>query len=378
MRDIHDQIHQTIKKSQRVLLTCRQDASVDSLASCLSTYLFLDKIGIKADVVLPHDHKAEKLSFLPAVKEVKEGFPGDGNGLVIHVRHPGAKVGKFRYDVTGETLNIYITPEHGRFEASDVVAEDMKPKYDLIIACDTPDLASLGKLYKDHVSFFLQTPIINIDHSPANELYGHINHVDITHVSTTELLFHLFEDIADEHIDKEVATALLAGMISKTHSFRTPNVTPRSLMVASELVQRGGRRDEIIKHLYRQHELSTLRLWGRVLARLQFDKDKQFVWSQVKRDDFERAGAEDDSLPGLIEELIATTPQAKYVALVYEKSEGGIGGWLKTDPHTSALKLTEKWQSTGTKNLAQFTITGKNIDEAVTAIKQALPFLPEI
>jgi phosphoesterase RecJ-like protein len=381
MLAVHEQIHQTIKKSQRVFLTCRQDPTIDSLASCLSAYLWLNKMGIKADVVIPKTQAPsatqERLSFLPSIKEVKPGFDSSADGLVIHVYRPGAKVGKFHYDVVADALNIYITPERGKYEPSDVKVELGRPDYDLIVTCDTPDLASLGNLYQENASFFLHTPIINIDHSPANDQYGHINHVDITHVSTTEILFHLFEAIADQHIDTEVATALLAGMISKTHSFRTPNVTPRSLIVASELVQRGGRRDDIIKSLYRQHELSTLRLWGRVLARLQIEKDKQLVWSQVKREDFEKSGAGEESLPGLIEELIATTPQAKFVTLVYEKADGGIGGWLKTEAHTSALGLTEKWQGVGTKTLAQFSVPAKTIEEAIALIRKNLPVLQE-
>ena len=377
MLTTHDQINQALKKSQRVLLTCRQDAHIDSLASCLSLYLFLKKLGIEADVVLPMKHESQdRCSFLPGAKEVRHGLKGHSDHLIIRVSRPGTKVGKFHYDVIDHTLNIYVTPSQGKLEPSDVVAEVGRPSYDLIISCDTPDLISLGSLYTENAEFFLHTPIINIDHSPANENYGHINQVDITHVSVTEALFHLFEEIADEHIDADIATTLLTGMIAKTHSFRSPNVTPRSLIVASELVQRGGRRDEIIQYLYRQHELSTLRLWGRVLARLHHDDKHRLLWSVLRRGDFEKSGAGEETLVSLIEELIATTPQAKFVVLIYEKPDGSVGAWLKTDPHTSAIELTAPWGGAGSKSLVKFSVADKSADEVLEVVKKIISSLP--
>lgn len=376
MLPTHEQIQDTIKKSKRVLLTCRADAHVDSVASCLSLHLMLQKLGISSDVVLASsNHVLRQVKFLPATDTITV----DGTHLrhlVIRLHRPGTKVKNFSYDMDGDTLNIYITPALGKFEPGDVRAEIGLKAYDLIITLDTPDLASLGDLYKDHADFFYKTPIINIDHDPGNEQYGQINHVDITSVSTTEILFRLFQALGDEHIDADVATTLLAGMVSKTQSFKTPTVTPRSLMVASELVQRGARRDEIIHHLYRQHDLATLRLWGRVLARLQQDPERQFVWSMVKREDFEKSGAGEEHLPGMIDELITTTPDAKTIAVLYQRTDGKIAGWLKTEHHTNALDMTRAWEPTGSKSLAHFILPSATIDDGLKEVQAVVAKIP--
>src|SRR3989344_4839561 len=95
----HEQIRDTLKKSKHVLLTCRQDSHIDSLSSCLSLYLVLQKLGIAADIVIDSPHRTvEQCAFLPAVHEVKT----DGSNLrrlVIRLSKPGTKVGNFRYDV---------------------------------------------------------------------------------------------------------------------------------------------------------------------------------------------------------------------------------------------------------------------------------------
>jgi nanoRNase/pAp phosphatase (c-di-AMP/oligoRNAs hydrolase) len=48
------------------------------------------------------------------------------------------------------------------------------------------------------------------------------------------VLFHLFENWNRHLIDESLATTLLAGMIAKTKSFRTPDVTPKTLSTASQ------------------------------------------------------------------------------------------------------------------------------------------------
>jgi len=364
MLQADQQVVKSIEKAKHVLLTCRQDAHVDSLASCLSLYLLLEKLGVKAEVAIstPKD-KIDRCSFLPKSEVIVPS--GDSfQNLIIKVSAKNAELGHFRYEVEGDSLNIYVTPSRGTLNPSDVRSEIGKPPHDLIITCDTPDLESIGDLYSRHTEFFYNTPIINIDHSPGNEQYGQINFLDMTAVSTTEILFRLLQTLGDQHLDADIATAILAGMISKTESFKTASVTPRALMIASELVQRGARRDQIISNLYRQHDVSTLRLWGRVLARIKHDATRQFVWSVVTRDDFEKSGAGEDRLPGIIDELISTTPQAKTVALLYERSDGKIGGWLKTEPHISAIDLTRQWEGEGSRVLARFVLPFSSLEEA--------------
>lgn len=373
MLSVEQQILQRLKESRHVLITCRKDPHVDSLASCLSLFLLLKKLGVAAEVVIDSPNRAvRQTGFLPDHAAIAFGAESLKK-LVIRLGKPDAKVGTFRYDVVDHTLNIYITPSEGTFRPDDVKAEYGKPSHDCIVVCDSPDLQSLGRVYTDHASFFLETPVINIDHDADNEHFGRINHVDITAVSTTEVLYRLFEKEHGQHIDEDVATVLLTGMIAKTESFKTPTVTPKSLMTASELVQRGARRDQVIHHLYRQHELPTLRLWGRILARLQHDPSRQLVWSAVKRDDFERSGATEDNLAGIIDELIATTPEAKTIALLFERPDGSIGGWLKTEPHTNALELTKPLQGHGSKTFAEFAVTGISLEEAQAKVQQLIP-----
>ena len=168
----------------------------------------------------------------------------------------------------------------------------------------------------DNADFFYHTPIINIDHNPANDYFGQINLVDITATSISEIIFELIKEMGGEILNEQIATNLLAGIISKTKSFRTTSVTPKSLAIASHLVASGARREEIIKNLFQTKNIATLKLWGRVLARLKEGESHRLVWSLVSRHDFGSSGAGEEDLIGVIDELIINTPLAEIVALL--------------------------------------------------------------
>jgi nanoRNase/pAp phosphatase (c-di-AMP/oligoRNAs hydrolase) len=372
MLETQAQIVQQIKGAKRVLITCQKNLHLDSLASCVAMSMLLKKINIPAAVVVssPEQH-IKKCSFLPGFELVTHSATALKT-LTIRVSPKHATIGSLSYERSDGDVVVYLTPTSGSLEESDAKIALDYPAYDLIIICDTPDLSSLGPLYHEQADFFYHTPIINIDHSPANDQYGQINHVDITAVSTTEIIFQLFDSFGEEHLDADIATALLAGMIAKTQSFKSTSVTPRALVIASELVQHGARRDEIIHHLYRQHDLSTLRLWGRVLARLQHDAELGLVWSAVRRDDFQKAGADEHHLPGVIDELIMSSPEVKTVLLLFEKEDGKVGGWLKTGPHLSALELTKQWQGEGSRNLSIFVLPTASFEEAEQLVRSVI------
>lgn len=363
----YQQVIDTIKGSKKVLVTTSADVHEDSLAAVLAMYLLLQKMKVPAEVLVPNiDHKLRKCRFMPAIDKVQTG--GQFNQLVVHIPMNGGGIADFRYEIEGDALKIYVTPNDGGIDASRVSSRSSAFDYDLIVVCDAPDLNSLGEIYTDNAEFFYKTPIINIDHNVANESFGQINCIDINAVSTTEVIVKLFEEALKEHVDADIATLLLAGMISKTKSFQTGKTTPQSLRIASELVEKGARRDEIIENLYRQHKLHTLRLWGRVLARLE-NSTTGLAYSYVRQEDYAKSGAGEDDLPGIIEELLVTSPEARRVILLYEKTDGHIGGWLKTEPHVDALQLTLAWQGVGSHSLVNFTVNSSKIEDAKEQIK---------
>ncbi|MFA5413497.1 MAG: hypothetical protein WC348_03075, partial [Patescibacteria group bacterium] len=366
--NLTQQIFETMQKSSHPLIAFRKDWSGDAVATSLALRSVFKKLGKPmVDVASDGFAAPKKLNFLSEVNTIKPGI-NNLRKLIISLDVAQNRIGDLHYEMKGDKLNIFVSPEEKNLDAKNLSTTLSDYRYDLALILDTPDLESLGAVYHQNSDFFYRTPVVNIDHSPSNEQFGQINLVEMNATSTAEILFNFLESLDPQLIDEEVATYLLAGMISKTRSFKSPNVTPRTLGIASQLIARGARREEIIKNLYQTKTIGTLKLWGRVLMRLKNDPSAKIVWSLITRDDFITSGAEVEELPEVIDELIANSPDANIVVLFYEipylnSPETKICCLVKTLKGATADRLISH-TAEGSKDFKQFCLTGMHLADA--------------
>jgi len=349
------QIFEQIKKAENILITFRKTWDGDAVASALALFLFLKKIDKKVEIAAEKFDHGVLFSFLPSYNEIKEKVE-NLRQFIISLDISNIKVSQIKYQVKDNSLNFIVSPEDGFFNNEDISSRSSGFKYDLIIVLDSSDLESLGKIYDNDTEFFYQTTIINIDHHSGNEEFGQINLVDLNAVSTTEILFSIFKKYSRDAIDENIATCLLAGMISETKSFKTPNVSPSALMAASELISMGARREEIVNYLYRSRPMDALKLWGRVLARLSSELDERLVWSNLSYADFTKTNTTENDLNEVIDELIVNMPKVKIIIITYEAMENEkliSKAIVYSVKNIDALNLVKEYNPIGTKKLAR-------------------------
>ncbi|MDD5341671.1 MAG: DHH family phosphoesterase [Patescibacteria group bacterium] len=364
---INQQIFELLKKSKRTLITFRKNHSGDAISSALGFYLFLKKINKAADIVCQDFSAPQNYSFLPQLNQIKPSLLGLKR-FIISLDLADSKIKDFSYDTKGSNLNIYLTPESGSLAEKNISFKSGDYRYDLIITVDTDDLESLGDVYEKNTEFFFNTPIINIDHNPENEQYGQINLVELTKTSSAEIIFNLIKEFDANLLDQEIATCLLTGMISKTKSFRTTNITPATLNIASQLIVNGADRDMIIQNLYRTKTINTLKLWGKVLARIKHDPQYKLAWSYLQQKDFIELNLQNPNLSEVIEELMTTAPEAEIIVLFYENDKKGISGLVYTSKNYDSLYLAKSFSPFGTKTMASFELKKPDLGEAVREV----------
>ena len=143
-------------------------------------------------------------------------------------------------------------------------------------------------------------------------------------------------------------------MISATKSFKTHNVTPNALSIASTLIDLGANRQEIITHLYQTKTISTLKLWGRILSRLQSDPQTKLVWSKLNPHDFTESGSTEKEVAGVIDDLIAASPMAEIIILFYQTEIGKTKVIARSLISTNILNLTRTFSPQGDGSEAIF------------------------
>ncbi|MBU1179547.1 hypothetical protein KJ885_01245 [Patescibacteria group bacterium] len=362
------QVVRAIKDASNILIAFKDikhgngyPAGSDAAASALALYGILAKNNKNIDIVSPNFIIPGFLTFLPNSEKIKNSISATRQAKIsINIKDSGVK--DFSYKVDGDELNIYLTPKEGAFNFKNLKTNDGALKYDLIMVLDTPELPLLGDTYTKNKILFDNVPVVNIDHSPQNENFGEINLIDIKSSSTAEVLWHLLEN--SKNIDEKIIDCLLAGIIAKTKNFRRPNINPKTLEVVGKLIELGGRREEIVKTLYKTKAVETLKLWGRALARLK--QSDRIVWSLLTRNDFIHSGASEEMLPDVIHELIANSPQTDIVVLLFENNDGKIKAILYSEK--TNLELTAFGIRHSAGQLTFLDLPHSNLIEAEKAI----------
>ncbi|MFC1663129.1 bifunctional oligoribonuclease/PAP phosphatase NrnA [Patescibacteria group bacterium] len=362
-QSITQQVKQTIDHSKQILIVLPNLPSTDAIAAGLGLYMTLEQAGKKVKVVCNKLSMPPQHMFLPKSKVISSDLVALRK-FVITLNTSKTKAEELSYEMNDDRLDIFITPRgQGYFNESDITTSASGYEYDLIITLDAANLEALGLLYDKNTEFFYRTPIINIDHNPSNEYYGQIDFVDLTATSVSEIIFELIQDWESKKLDEYIATSLLAGIISKTKSFKSSSVTPKSLSIASHLVSSGARRDDIVRHLYQNHSLSTLKLWGRALARLKEDMNKRLVWSLVNNNDFEQSGGTTDDIAGVIDDLMVNTPEAELIVLIYGQTPSQTKALISSHRTVNALQEFKKYKPSGSKHFITLDFPNKKLEE---------------
>lgn len=359
-----------VKSAENILILTHQNPDGDALGSLLALFLVLKKVGKKA-IALVNDPVPSKLLFLSGLKEINQDIPAHKD-FIISIDTTRAKVDKLSYrNFSSENkLKITITPLQGDFRAEDISCGSSFPKFDLIFVLDCPDLERVGEFYDENPQLFYETPVINIDHHAGNDYFGKVNWIDLTSTSTSEILVSLIESLGRDKnlLDPDVATDLLAGIITDTGSFQNANTTPKSFTVAAQLVAAGGQQQEIVKNLFKTKSFSTLKLWGKVLSSLHEEKDYRFVWSKVYAADFEENNADFHETSGVIDELLKTAPAIDFALLLSERGANVHGSLRAVEKGVSVAEIAALFGGGGHEAAAAFSLENTNLGEAEAQI----------
>jgi len=354
------QIFETIKRSQHPLICLPSGAGADHYATAIGWQQVLKKMGTSCTTVAADGTTPKQLHFLSGHADIKPHLD-HLRRFVIELDASKTKVDELTYEMKGETLRVYLSPKNGFWDAKDVRTLSSAYLHDLIICIGSPDYESCAHLFSENTDFFFRTPVLNIDHSPENAHYGQINMVDLTASACSEVSFDVIDAFEPELIDEQVATAFLTGMIAKTKRFQTSTITPKTLQTASKLVAKGANREQIIQHLYRTRSVSTLRLWGRALARLKIDATIPMVWTLLSQQDFLHAGAHEQDLPDVIDELLSSSHEAKIIVLIYENAKRDVCAIVRTERPMDALFLCAPFHAQGTHEEVRLVFPQKTI-----------------
>jgi phosphoesterase RecJ-like protein len=222
-----------------------------------------------------------------------------------------------------------FVPEVGRARTDPDEAGD----YDLLVVSDCGALDRIGAVAARHPAVFDRLPRVVIDHHASNDAAGELDWIDPRSAATCEMVTllaaRLGADLASD--GAALATQLMAGIVMDTATFAHPNATPRTLAVSAALVEAGAPLSDISRRLYRSKPDAQLRLFGRVLDRMESRDGGRIVHSTLRDADLAATGSIQPHSEGIID-LLAQAEDAEVAILFKEAGEGTTRLSVRTKP----------------------------------------------
>ena len=292
---------------------------------------------------------------------------GAALGIAAIVEHHGGRATLVSSDP--------VPPLYGFLTGMDRFVQDPAANgdYDLLVVCDCGSLDRLGDMRIRHRELFDRLPRVLVDHHASNTDGGTSDWVDPSAAATCELVALLAAqlEVPLDSGNGEMAAALMAGIVMDTSTFAHPNTTPRTLAVAAALVAAGAPLSEISRRLYRSKPDAQLRLFGRVLDRLEVAGGGLIIHSSL--DDADHAATRTLSAhsEGLIE-LLAQSDTAEVAILFKEAGPESTRVSVRTKPGgVDATRLTGAFGGGGHARAAGATVAAPLAEARVRVLAEA-------
>lgn len=198
-------------------------------------------------------------------------------------------------------INESIIPDRYHFmpSSTEIKSSVVGLEYDLVVACDCGDRKRLGD--KLGPTLASGVTLVNIDHHASNTLFGGVNWVEGEASSTSEMIFEVLSALNVE-FSHPIALNLLTGLVTDTGSFRYSCTSPRTLEIASKLVQAGASPDVIAKNVFESRKKSAVQLSATTVSNVEFILNDKVSILTVTQEMLKRFDATLDDTEGLVEE----------------------------------------------------------------------------
>lgn len=290
---------------------------------------------------------------------------GDALGSLLGASLALRKIGKTTYPSWG-TTPVSVPVQYEFLPSTETLVQPADvPVASAFLALDCGAADRLGEL---EATMAQSSLVINVDHHPGNDDFGHLNVVVTSASSTAELVTGLVQDAGIE-IDKDIATCLYTGVVTDTGRFQYSNSSPDTLRLAADLLSYGVPATEIAQDIFESAPFGYLKLLGRVLDRAQLLEDERFVYSWVTREDLGETGVSIEETDQLID-FIRSTRAADVAAMFKEQADGRYRVSLRSKGPVSVGAIARAHGGGGHELAAGY--TADDVQTAVEEIRREL------
>lgn len=347
-----------VQQASRILLVGRRDASMDEYAALSVLAHSLAQQNTQVRCVIPGATTwPEPLRALHPVE------PSIGLFRTLEINLPVDRVplSELTYTIEDAALRLTLAPKEGMWNVSEVLVRPGQPRFDLVIAVQTSKQA-LAELVPGDREWFQTIPSITLSTDPMSEAWASLPLLFVTKTGLAEELVLWLKEKPGS-ITKDVAHNLLTGILASSESFRSPRVQSTTLQLASELVERGADRQDIIHRLWRTVPVQSLNLWGRAMMRLTPHASLPITTTLLTAHDFLQAKSDSSAIPGLGAYLLERLPNAQALLVLFSDAHATRARLFARRPWEANL-IAGWFGGQGATDQAEWSMTTADLLEA--------------
>lgn len=233
-----------------------------------------------------------------------------GRGTDVAIVNPTPFPSLYRY---------LVTPPDVIVERSEPRVGTVLDQADLFLVLDTSEPGRLGRVGRA----FGDRPVVVVDHHPPAEaqLTGE-GLRDPTACATGELIYDLLRYAdAPEPWPEAIVGGLYVAIVTDTGSFRFANTSPRTHLIAADLLRRGVDPEAVYRHVFASFPLRRIHLLRAALERLEVDPELPLAWITVPHHIMAELGTDYEDLDGVID--YARALRGTELALLFRETSDG-------------------------------------------------------
>jgi hypothetical protein len=137
-------------------------------------------------------------------------------------------------------------------------------------------------------------------------------------------------------------------------------------------MDKGADQQKIIRYLYKTQSFHLLKLWGRIMSRLNWNEDIKLAWSQVSIEDFVQSRSTRSDIPFILERIKNNYSDGELFMVFFNETNKLVNVMIKFSDTVSKEKITSLWPGKIKDDFYEFEIENTNAEEAKNEVLEKL------
>lgn len=293
-------------------------------------------------------NKSESVIILGHISE-----DADSVGSSLAMRHVLEGMGK-KADI------LFSAPLEKRLDflnAEGFYPEDKIGEYELCLCLDCGDIGRLGAR---RTVFDAAKHTASIDHHITNTNFAEVNYVVPDAAATGEILYDVIKELGAQ-LDKKAAEYLFAAIASDTGSFKYSNVSPKTMRIAAELLEKGIDNAYLSRMLFDTESEKIMHFKGHLMSRVETHFGGRMSVIAVRKDEFDKFGVPEKDMGDIVN--IARMVEGAEIAVSLRETEDKMKLSFRSNGKYDVGALAQKFGGGGHKMASGAAVGDKSFDE---------------